>query len=89
MDRISRAATLAATFAFLVAFLEAGVLSEGLVWAIEDAAHLPLEDRLPGAVLAAILALGVAFLAARSARRFQTAQLLATQAGAQDEGAVS
>lgn len=79
MNRVSSSANLAAVFAFLIGFLEFGVVSGGLAWAVEDAAGASRGGHLAALALAMVLSLAFAGYAAVRARRFQTSQAVADE----------
>lgn len=79
MNRVSSSANLAAVFAFLIGFLEFGVVSGGLAWAVEDAIGGSRAGHLAVLALAMALSLAFAAWAAVRARRFQASQAVARE----------
>lgn len=74
MNKVSSSANLAAVVAFLIGFLELGVIGGGLAWAVEDAAGASRAGHLAALAVAMALSLAFAIYAARRARRFQASQ---------------
>lgn len=74
MNRMSSSANLAAVVAFLIGFVEFGVVSGGLAWAIEDGLGASRGGHLAVEAVIGVTTLAFAVYAARRTKRFQTAQ---------------